>query len=104
MRSVGHVIEMTKDDPHHRAAAPAPPGSSGMSLASTQGDSPAELLAETCFMLAQALWEAPPDRGRDRTRAMTLAEQARDAFLEVGVGRAKDVAEIEQWIREHAVG
>jgi hypothetical protein len=70
-------------------------------MALERGDSPAELLAEACFELAQALWEAPPDRGRDRTRAMVLAQQARDELLGVGEARAEDVARIEQWLLEH---
>jgi hypothetical protein len=70
-------------------------------LARGQGESPAALLAETRFMLAQALWEAPPHRGRDRARATRLAEQARDALAEHGAARAEDVAEIERWLREH---
>ncbi len=108
MRYAGLAAEMTKHRTDPRAAAPAPPRSTSVSslaerLARAQGDSPIELLAESSFMLAQALWEAPPHRGRDRPRALTLAKQARDAFLEVGAGRAKDVAEIERWVREHAV-
>jgi hypothetical protein len=70
-------------------------------VAATNGETPDELLAETRFMLAQALWEAPPDRGRDRPRAVALAEQARLAFQEVGKRRAGDLAEVEGWIREH---
>jgi hypothetical protein len=69
----------------------------------TKRDSPAELLAETRFVLAQALWLAPLGRGRDRERAMTLAQEARDAFREIGSDRAwaGELAEVEKWIREH---
>ena len=70
-------------------------------MMATMRETPTELLAETRFVLAQALWLAPPGRGRDRERAMTLAEQARDAFREIGMDRAEDLAEVEKWIREH---
>jgi hypothetical protein len=71
-------------------------------LARDQGDSPAELLAETRFMLARALWDAPPQRGRDRARAMILADEARAGLAELGAARAEDVVEIERWISERA--
>lgn len=73
-------------------------------LARQQGDSPAELLAETRFMLAQALWDAPPQRGRDRARAMILADEARAGLAELGEARTNDVAEIERWIAERIEG
>jgi hypothetical protein len=69
-------------------------------LARDHGDSPAELLAETRFMLARALWDAPPQRGRDRARAMILADEARAGLAELGAARAEDVVEIERWISE----
>ena len=39
------------------------------------------LLADARFCLARALWEAPPAAGRDRARALDLAERAREAYL-----------------------
>ena len=62
-------------------------------------ESSKELLAETQFMLAQALWEAP-ESGRDRPRAIALAEQARDTFEQVGYARRADIADIERWLGE----
>ena len=62
---------------------------------------PATLLASTRFLLARALWDAPADAGRDRPRAVALAEQARDALRETGAGSAKDLAEVEAWLAEH---
>jgi hypothetical protein len=85
-----------------RRPAAAPPLTPRVAMMATTHESPTELLAETRFMLAQALWLAPPDRGRDRERAMTLAKEARDAFQEIGIDRAGVLAEVEKWIREHA--
>ena len=78
---------------------PEPP-SLAQRLARQQGESPDELLAESRFALAQALWEAPPHRGRDRVRAMILAEEARAALAELGEAWTEVVARIERWIAE----
>src|SRR4029079_13319396 len=106
MRSIGHAAQMTKRESNRPAAAPAPLVSVisplAKRLARDQAESPIELLAETCFLLAQALWEAPPNRGRDRARAVELAERHLEAFLELGAYGGTDVAEIERWLREHA--
>jgi tetratricopeptide (TPR) repeat protein len=51
------------------------------------------------FMLARALWDAPEGAGRDRTRAMSLAEQARDGHR--GAGAADELAAAQAWIAEH---
>ncbi len=59
---------------------------------------PAELLAEARFILAQASWAAPVDRGRDRARAVELATAARDAYR-VTKGHEKPLAEVEAWLR-----
>jgi hypothetical protein len=59
--------------------------------------SPDELLAETQFLLAQALWDALPGRGRDRPRAIALAREARDALAKIGAMRADALAEIDRW-------
>ncbi len=50
-------------------------------------------LAETRFGLARSLWEA----NRDRMRARTLAEQAREGYAK-GESKAK-VVEVEGWLR-----
>jgi eukaryotic-like serine/threonine-protein kinase len=67
-----------------------------------QGDVPAEELAEARFVLARSLWDAPPDGGHDRARAVPLAEQARDAFRQARGGWAKELAEVDRWLAEHA--
>lgn len=85
-----------------REGRTARPCSLARRLARQHGDSPAELLAVTRFMLAQALWDAPPQRGRDRVRALVLAEQARAGLAEHPEARADVVAEIERWIAARA--
>jgi hypothetical protein len=60
--------------------------------------------AEARFLLARALWDAPVDGGRDRTRAVPLAEQARAGFFEGGEATANNVAEVDAWLREHGAG
>jgi eukaryotic-like serine/threonine-protein kinase len=69
-----------------------------------KGGVAANLLAEARFVLARALWEAPVGEGRDRARAVPLAQQARNAFRYAGEGRATDLADVEQWIRDHGDG
>jgi serine/threonine-protein kinase len=66
-----------------------------------KGGVPARDLAAGRFVLARALWEAPASAGRDRRRAVPLAEQARDAYRDAGKDKAKDLAEVEKWLREH---
>jgi eukaryotic-like serine/threonine-protein kinase len=61
----------------------------------------AEFLAEARFALAKALWDAPTDAGRDEVRAVSLAEQARDAFQAAGTSRAAHLTTVEQWLAEH---
>lgn len=107
-----HAPSKTPDEPGELGSEPdgsvrpegrtEPRCSLARRLARQHGDSPAELLAETRFMLAQALWEAPPQRGRDRARALVLAEQARAGLAELGEARADEVAEIERWIAARA--
>jgi eukaryotic-like serine/threonine-protein kinase len=63
------------------------------------GETSPELLAEARFVLAQALWS---DRSQ-RARAHTLAEQARDAYTELGEGEAEHLAEVQTWLAEHRV-
>ena len=59
-------------------------------------------VAATHFALAQALWEAPDDEGRDRARARTLAEQARVAYANAGERSAKELQKVLDWQRQHA--
>jgi hypothetical protein len=105
-----HVPSKTLAEPGEPDPDPSGPRPDGLRerpslarrLARDHGDSPAELLAETRFMLAQALWDAPPQRGRDRARALILADEARAGLVELGAARADDVVEIERWISERA--
>jgi tetratricopeptide (TPR) repeat protein len=59
-------------------------------------------LSETRSALAGALWDAPADEGRDRVRALTLAELAHDAYAEAGETSAKQLEALEAWQREHS--
>jgi hypothetical protein len=59
------------------------------------------LLAETRFALARALWDASVAQGRDRPRAGTLAEQARDAYTAVGEAKETELAKVQAWLTEH---
>jgi tetratricopeptide (TPR) repeat protein len=63
---------------------------------------PAEELALAHFLLARALYEAPEGEGGDPSRALELAEHARDALRGVGKGGAEQLAEVEQWLAAHA--
>jgi tetratricopeptide (TPR) repeat protein len=51
--------------------------------------------------LAFALWEAPPERGRDRTRALALAQLAHDVLAREGRKYVDTIAMLEQWLAEH---
>jgi tetratricopeptide (TPR) repeat protein/tRNA A-37 threonylcarbamoyl transferase component Bud32 len=64
-------------------------------IQSAKGIDPVEL-ASTRFGLARALWEAPASAGRDRSRALELAEQARAAYGESGT--QKDLEEVVSWL------
>jgi len=54
-------------------------------------------LAESRFVLAQALSAAPPGQGRDRGRATALVTQAREALREVP-GKARKLAQVEAFL------
>ena len=56
------------------------------------------MLAATHFALARALWAAPAGQGRDRPRARTLAEQAREAYGTLGEARKTEMAEVQGWL------
>jgi tetratricopeptide (TPR) repeat protein len=57
-----------------------------------------DLLAHARFVLAQALW---PDHVQ-RPRARTLAEQARNAYAELGESHRHELAQVEAWLEAHA--
>jgi tetratricopeptide (TPR) repeat protein len=56
----------------------------------------ANMVAETRFALAKALWSA----GTDRARARRLAEQARDTYLR-DRARASSATEVSTWLLAH---
>lgn len=56
-------------------------------------------VAESRFVLARALWDAPPQAGRDRERARTLAQEALDEFE--ALDNDDSVREVEAWLAEH---
>jgi tetratricopeptide (TPR) repeat protein/predicted Ser/Thr protein kinase len=59
-------------------------------------------LAETRFILAQALWEADPSKGRDRSRAVELARSASSLYRELGIVAASQLSEADVWLAAHA--
>jgi eukaryotic-like serine/threonine-protein kinase len=61
------------------------------------GDAPAGEVGEARFVLALALWDA----GTERSRALAVAEQAREAYREAGDARATKLAEVEAWLGVH---
>jgi len=65
-----------------------------------QSEAAARELAPTRFVLAQALWATPKDGGGDPARAVTLAEQARDALR--AAGDAEVLPELEQWLADRS--
>lgn len=71
-----------------------------VAIRSAEGVAP-KLLAHSRFALAKVLWDAPRPEGRDRPRAHTLANQARDHFATDGENSARDLASVETWLRDH---
>jgi eukaryotic-like serine/threonine-protein kinase len=63
------------------------------------GSGPARDVASARFVLARALWDAS---GRERPRALAVAEQAREAYREAGNAKATELAEVAAWLRAHA--
>lgn len=63
------------------------------------GKAPVRDLAQSRFLLAQALWDAPADRGRDRARAREQAELAARSYRDADADA--DVVEVETWLRDH---
>jgi tetratricopeptide (TPR) repeat protein len=66
----------------------------------TSTETAAVMIAKSRFLLARALWDAPAGSGRDRGRALDLAEQSRDAY-EVASNRAERLAKVEAWLADH---
>jgi len=60
-------------------------------------------LAEARFMLARALWNPTERVDADRARAAALAIEARDVYREGGEAQAKELGDVEQWLRTHKV-
>jgi hypothetical protein len=58
-----------------------------------KGEPNAELIAETQFALARALWDA----GQQRPRALALAQQARSAYRKLP-RHAAEAAEVDRWL------
>ncbi len=56
-----------------------------------------DVLARSQFSLARALWLEPGKRDEARS----LAEQARDTFIELGRVHHSDLAAVEAWLEEH---
>ncbi len=65
-------------------------------------EKPAEI-ASTRFALARALWDAPPDEGRDHKRATRLAKQALATQAEAGEEGKEKMAEVEAWLEERGI-
>lgn len=61
-------------------------------------DVPTGQRANTEFGLAQALWDAPTDAGRDRQRARQLAEHAREGFQQAGPSSIESLESVEAWL------
>jgi tetratricopeptide (TPR) repeat protein len=57
-------------------------------------------LAASRFALARALWDAPPEDGGDRARALDEARKAEQEYGASG-GRTKYLDAVEAWLAEH---
>jgi tetratricopeptide (TPR) repeat protein/predicted Ser/Thr protein kinase len=62
-----------------------------------QHDVPPHDLAETRFAMASALWET----GKDKKRAVELAEQAHDEYEKAGTQYEDELKEVHAWLRKH---
>ena len=78
-----------------RPAEALPPLERALRLREAREPDP-NMVAETRFALARALWSA----GSDRARARHLAEQARDAYLR-DRARAASATEVSTWLLAH---
>jgi len=83
----------------HRPADAVPLAQRAVAVQANQ-QLPAREQAEAGFVLVRALWEAPVGGGRDRPRAVRLAEETRKALQEAGTGGASQLAELEQWLEK----
>ena len=80
----------------HAAAGVTPLIERAQAIIAAQGD--VGELADVRFLLAQGLWSAPGSSA-DRTRALDLAEQAREAYAKAGGHSAsRDLAEVTAWL------
>ncbi len=64
------------------------------------GKAAPELIAQSRFALARALWDAPAGEGRDRARAVAEARKAADLYRGVK-GKEKALAEVKAWLATH---
>jgi tetratricopeptide (TPR) repeat protein len=81
----------------HDYAAALPSLERALKLRETTKLAP-DYLALARFKLAQTLW----DLGRDRDKARTLATEARDGYVALGMSsHAVDVANVQAWLRDH---
>ncbi len=62
----------------------------------------AEELGEARFVLARALWTAPPGQGRDRAQARALARKALADYEAAGEPRAKEREAVRAFLTRHA--
>lgn len=60
-----------------------------------------ERLADSRFVLARALWDAPAAAGRSRPRAVAEARNAADAYRAASPGELKELALVEAWQGTH---
>jgi tetratricopeptide (TPR) repeat protein len=58
-------------------------------------------LATSHVKLARVLWDAPAGKGRDRERALAVAELARATFAE-HPGRSAELEDVESWLAKRA--
>ena len=65
--------------------------------ARAEGVSP-DVAAKIDYDLARSLWEAEPGAGRDRTRALAMANQALERLRDTGEEDDEQRQEIEQWL------
>jgi eukaryotic-like serine/threonine-protein kinase len=61
------------------------------------GESLPDDLAAARFALARALWEAD----LQRSRAIAIAKQARDAYRDAGESHVTELAEVDTWLAKH---
>jgi tetratricopeptide (TPR) repeat protein/predicted Ser/Thr protein kinase len=72
----------------------------GLALRAKHPGQPGDL-ADVRMVLARALWDAPPDGGRDRDRARTLADSALEEYVAGGDALRPRLDEARAWRRSH---